>query len=220
MSEHVHLRTLEGGSVARRITRAAVLTAIVLVGLSAGAATARADLLQPILGGGCGSMSKAFAAWGDSASYYFPSNGGFESGASGWNLSNGAGVVGGNELFQLHGNSDSQSALLPARSTASTSVCAGTLYGAVRFFAVSADGQPARVHVRVLTRSLLGVLAVLDGGSFSVGTTWAPTPVIYSTFSGLATTVSASKAMQIQITVDSGNVQIDDLYVDPLLTKT
>ena len=59
-------------------------------------------------------------------------------------------------------------------------------------------------------------ISVLDGGTFQVGSTWQPTPVS-TLLTGLSELVGV-KSIQIQITV-SGNVQIDDLFVDPLLQE-
>ena len=74
----------------------------------------------------------------------------------------------------------------------------------------------ATIHVRVIARGLLSILSVLDGGTFQVGSTWQPTPVS-TLLTGLSELVGV-KSIQIQITV-SGNVQIDDLFVDPLLQE-
>ena len=97
-------------------------------------------------------------------------------------------------------------------------MCYGATYPAVRFFASGQDG-PAVVHVRVVSRSLLGVLSVLDGGTFRTDSGWAPSPKISTLFSALAAPVG-SKTMQLQFTVESGTAQIDDVFVDPLLVRS
>ena len=88
----------------------------------------------------------------------------------------------------------------------------------MRFFAAGVNG-PATIHVRVVSRSLLGVLSVLDGGTFVAGTAWAPSPKVSTLFSALAAPLG-SKTMQLQFTVESGTAQIDDLFVDPFLLKS
>jgi hypothetical protein len=68
----------------------------------------------------------------------------------------------------------------------------------------------------VIATGLLGVLSVLDGGTATVGTSWAPTPVFSTTFSQLNVPVG-TKTIQLQIT-STGNVQIDDIYIDPFVS--
>jgi hypothetical protein len=195
-----------------------------MVALAGFAGTARAasahgsGLIQGLIGGGCGATVPAFAPWGDWASYYFAPNGGFESGTANWSLSGGAAVVTqGNEPWYLAGFG-SHALQIPAGGSASTTVCYGLTYPAVRFFVAGQRG-PATVHVRVVARSLLGVLSILDGGSFTVGSSWAPSPKISTLLSALAAPLG-TKTMQLQFTVESGTVQIDDLFVDPLLLKS
>ena len=69
------------------------------------------------------------------------------------------------------------------------------------------------------SRSLLGVLSVLDGGTFTVGQGWSPSPKTSTLFSALAAPLG-SKSMTLQFTVEHGTAQIDDLFVDPFLSKT
>lgn len=170
-----------------------------------------------LLGGGCGATSPVFAPWGDGAGYYFASNGGFESGTTGWSLAGGASVVSGNEPWSL-GGIGSHALQLPKGANAATVVCYGLTYPGVRFFA-SGVKTTARIHVRVFARSLLGVVSVLDGGSFTAGTAWAPSPRISTLFSAIAAPLG-TKAMELQFTVESGTARIDDLFVDPLLVKS
>ena len=102
---------------------------------------------------------------------------------------------------------------IPAGGSASTRVCFGLTYPAVRFFAAG-DGGDATIHVRVVSRSLLGVLSVLDGGTFTAGSTWRPSPKLSTLLSALGAPLG-SKTMTLQFTVERGTAQIDDLYVDP-----
>lgn len=184
---------------------------------SAGAAAGPAALTTALLGGNCGATQAAFSQWGDSNQYYFTSNGGFESGSSGWTLTGGAQVVSGNEPFHVHSPSDSQSLLIPGGGSAtSPAECFGLTTPGIRFFAMSDSGS-ATIHVRVIATGLLGVLSVLDGGTATVGPAWAPTPVFSTLFSQLDVPVG-TKSIQIQITA-SGNVQIDDLYIDPFCSR-
>jgi hypothetical protein len=201
---------------------AALLIGTVAISLAATAGTARAGggllggLLGGLVGGNCGQTSAVFAPWGDSAAYYFAGNGGFESGSTGWLLSGGAAVVNGNEPFSLSGRG-SHSLMLPSGSTAAIGVCYGLTYPAVRFVAAG-DGGSATVHVRVVSHSLLGVLSILDGGTFQVREGWNPAPKLSTLFSALASPLG-SKTMMLLISSESGTAQIDDLYVDPFAMK-
>jgi hypothetical protein len=182
------------------------------------AGTARAGLIQGLVGGGCGANVPVFAPWGDWAGYYYAPNGGFENGSAGWSLAGGAAVVGqGGEPWYLAGFG-SNALQIPTGGSAAIGVCYGLTYPGVRFFAAGVNG-PATIHVRVVSRSLLGVLSVLDGGTFTAGETWAPSPKVSTLFSALAAPLG-SKTMQLQFTVERGTAQIDDLFVDPFLLKS
>jgi hypothetical protein len=206
--------------VARYLVRLAVLAAIAALAIPAAAANAGGGLLGGLLptliGGNCGSDAPVFAPWADASQYYFAPDGGFESGGSGWSFSGGAAVVGGNESYSVHSSGDSQSALIPAGGSASTTVCYGLLYPSVRFFAQSVGDQPATIDVRVQTRSLLGIVSTLDGGTFQVSGGWQPSPKLSTLLSAIAAPLG-TKSMSLQISVVSGTAQIDDLYIDPFV---
>jgi hypothetical protein len=191
--------------------------ATAVVALAATAGSARAGLLPGLIGGNCGTTSPVFKSWGDSSGYYFASNGGFESGANGWTLSGGAAVTSGNEPFSLAGPG-SHSLLLPTGGRASITTCYGLTYPAIRFFVAGVGGK-ATVHVRVVAHSLLGIVSILDGGTFTAGPGWAPSPKLSTLFSALAAPLG-SKSMELQFTVESGTAMIDDVYIDPFLTKS
>jgi hypothetical protein len=70
----------------------------------------------------------------------------------------------------------------------------------------------------VVAHSLLGLLSVLDGGTFTVQSGWDAAPKISTLFSAVAAPLG-TKSMELRITVESGTAQIDDLFVDPWLTK-
>jgi hypothetical protein len=195
----------------------ALLTIVVGLAVTSGTASAGGGLLSGLLGGGCGATAPVFLPWGDYAGYYFAPNGGFESGSTSWSLSGGAAVVTqGNEPWYLAGFG-SHALSIPTGGSASTSVCFGLTYPAVRFFAAGSGGD-ATIHVRVVSRSLLGILSVLDGGTFTTGSTWRPSPKLSTLFSALGAPLG-SKTMTLQFTVERGTAQIDDLFVDPFLMK-
>ena len=188
---------------------------LVLVALVAAATFAASAGAGGLLGTtNCGSTSAVFSPWGDQHQYYFTSNGGFESGSGGWMLGGGATVVGGNEPFHLHSSQDGHSLLLPNGGVAASPwLCFGSNTPGIRFMAMSPSGSGS-VHVRLVARGLLGLLAILDGGTVEVGPSWAPTIDFGTTFSQLNSALLGANAIQVVISA-SGNVQLDDLYIDP-----
>ena len=185
------------------------------------AATAKADLgLGSLLGASnCGPTSSVFAPWGDRGQYYFTPDGGFEGGGAGWTFGGGAKVVAGNESFYLHGAKDRASLLIPSGDVATSPLlCFGSNTPGVRFVATSPSGS-ATIHVRIIARGLVGVLAILDGGTIRVGSTWAPTTVFSTTFSQVNSVLLGAKSIQVVITSSDGAAQIDDVYVDPFLQR-
>jgi hypothetical protein len=194
-----------------------LLLVVVSTALAATAGTAKAGLITGLLGGGCGATAPVFAPWGDWAGYYFAPNGGFESGSNGWTLAGGSAVVTQNNEPWFLAGFGSRALQIPSGGSASINVCYGLTYPGVRAFASGVDG-PATIHVRVYSRGLLGILSVLDGGTFQAGQEWSPTPKISTLFSALAAPLG-TKSMTLQFTVESGTAQIDDLFVDPFLSQ-
>jgi hypothetical protein len=191
-----------------------LLVVVVATALASTAGTAKAGLF----GGGCGLTAPVFAPWGDSSNYYFAPNGGFEFGSLGWSLSGGAAVVTqNNEPWYLAGFG-SHALQIPTGGKASINVCYGLSYPAIRFFAAGQGGD-ATVHVRVVSRSLLGILSILDGGTFTASQGWDPSPKV-STFLSSVASLVGTNSLQLQFTVESGTAQIDDLFVDPYLTRS
>jgi hypothetical protein len=196
--------------------RLLLIVTVLSLSAAATATSAGAGVITNLTGGNCGSASPVFSAWGDASSYYQPANGGFESGTTGWTVSSGAQVVNEGDPFKL-GGSGSHSLKLPAGATASMTVCNGLLYPAVRFVDKGVGGN-ATLHVRIVAHSLTGVLSILDGGTFTAGTAWAPSPKLSTLMSALSSPLG-TKSMEIQLSVTSGTAQIDDLYVDPYRSR-
>jgi len=186
---------------------------VVATAFASTAGTARASLI----GGNCGFMAPVFAPWDDWSSYYFAPNGGLENGSAGWTLAGGAAVVSANNEPWYLGGFGSHALQIPKGGSASINVCYGVTYPAVRFFAAGQNG-PATVHVRVVSRSLLGLVSVLDGGTFTTTEGWGPSPKVSTLLSSVASLVG-TKTMQLQFTVDNGTALVDDLFVDPFLSK-
>jgi hypothetical protein len=178
-----------------------------------------------LLSGNCPSGgTQVFAPWNDT-NYYLPaSNGGFESGTTGWTLSGGAGVVSGNEPFYSSGT---HSLSLPSGSSAmSPPVCLGTQQLYIRLFGKDLSGTDSGLRVRVYWYGLLNqLLGYSDFGVFPGGGNWGPTGQVQSGGGLLAplplVSLLSSSSARIQITpLGSGSRwQIDDLYIDPSVMR-
>jgi len=190
--------------------------AVVVLGLSGdtiamavGAAPASAGL-----GLACPSpTSTPFSAWSDYAQYAFAPDGGFEAGASGWSLSGGARAGDGNESFYVHSKLDDASLSLPAGASAtSPPMCISLLSSKMRFVARGESGS--RVKVQIIYRGLLSsVVGILDGGTFTVGEAWKPSPAI-GMLGGVLPLLTSGVAFRF--TAVGGDAAIDDVYLDPM----
>ena len=199
----------------RSIPRRLRLTLLAALAVLAFAPQAEAGLLPSCPG----TFSKPFAQWGDSASYTLVGDGSFEGGAAGWSLGGGAKVVAGNEPFYVRAPGDARSLLLPRGSTAtSPPVCMVLGRPKARLFAV-APGGSGSMRVDVISRNLLGILSVLDGGVVTAGSSWQPSQPLSLLGSNLG---SALWATWVQLRFrPSGDTSlaIDDVYVDPWVIR-
>lgn len=189
--------------------------AVLLLALAAGA-IALAGTAAPAsagLGISCpDATGKPFVPWADYANYVFSPNGGFESGATGWSLNGGA-VKPGNESFYIHATGDKYSLALPAGASAtSPPMCISLFSGKMRFVARGDSG--AKVKVQIIYRGLLSsVLGILDGGTYSVGSSWKPSPEV-SMLGGTLPLLTSS--VSFRFTASGGAVSLDDVYLDPM----
>jgi hypothetical protein len=194
-----------------RRVRAVVVLGLVggTIAVAMGAAPASAGL-----GLACPSpTSTPFAAWSDFAYYAFAPDGGFESGGSGWSLGGGARVVAGNESFYVHSKTDKVSLSLPAGASAtSPGMCISLISSKMRFVARGDSGS--KVKVQIIYRGLLSsVLGILDGGTYSTGGSWKPSPQI-GMLGGLLPLLTSS--VSFRFTAVGGATAIDDVYLDPM----
>lgn len=197
------------------------LRKLVIAGAVLGAASALAlGASAPASAGLIGCSGQQFATpflpWLDAMPYTFVSNGGFESGSTGWRLSGGATVVTGNEPFDVHGDADARSLALPKGASAtSPAICVGLGSPTMRFFSTGAPG--ASLKVEVLYPSLFGtasapVLLAPGGGA------WAPSlPLAFlGNILSLTSLQGTTANVQFRFTASGGSFAIDDLYVDPM----
>ena len=162
-------------------------------------------------------LSHPFAPWLDPGSYSLAPNGGFENGAAGWSLSGGAGVVAGNEPFDVGSPSDSSSLSLSNGSSAATSpVCVGLLDPTMRFFAKGSLLSTLRVDV-LYTDASGKQRAQTIGVVLGTGV-WQPTlpTLILANLAGLPLVTNGEVSVSFRFTPQGGSWQIDDVYIDPL----
>ena len=184
----------------------ALTAGLVAVAITAAPASAGLGLACP------DATSRPFTPWSDYANYAFSPNGGFESGATGWSLSGGK-VASGNESFYVHSSSDRYSLSLPSGASAtSPAMCISLFSGKMRFVAKGDSG--AKVKVQIIYRGLLSsVLGVLDGGTYSVGSSWTPSAEV-GMLGGQLPLLTSS--VSFRFTAVGGAVSIDDVYLDPM----
>jgi hypothetical protein len=196
--------------------RFGVLFAMMVVMATAAAAPAGAALL-----GDCPDrpMSKPFFRWLDPISYTLVQNGGFENGSAGWQLRGGAGVVSGNESFNLSGTGK-YSLYLPSGSSAtSPATCVEALDVFARYVAKN-KGLIALSSLRVdaIVKDSAGHTFTLPAGVNTGGSSWAPSLPSAALLNTLALLSNGQVTVAFRFTpVGLGaKWQIDDLYVDPL----
>jgi hypothetical protein len=158
------------------------------------------------------SASQPFKRWGDSNYYVLVPGGSFEPGSPAWKLSGGAKIVTGNEPYYVHSSADRYSLYLPSGSSVTTPpMCFDLGDWHLRFFSAGSGA----VRVKIVVKSLLGVLSVLDGGTVSSGSTWRPSPevgLLLTNLCGLLATDSISLRIS---PANTAGLRIDDVYLDP-----
>jgi hypothetical protein len=177
---------------------------------------------SPASSGTCdGTETQPFLPWLDPAQYVLVPGGAIETGTDTWQLSGGAAPVPGNEPYHVHDLADDESLRLPPGSAALTSgVCLQLTDPTIRFFARNSGSLLATLEVEVVFRDGLGALlgratvATLTG--FPEWQPTAPIPVLAN-----ATAPAGTRLVQFRFvsTGTNGAWQIDDLYVDPWLSR-
>jgi hypothetical protein len=156
--------------------------------------------------------TQPFARFGDYRYYVLTPGGSFEAGSAAWKLSGGAKIVSGNETFYVRSKSDRYSLYLPAGSSAtSPPMCFDTGDWTVRFF----SGGTGTVRVKIVVKSVLGVLSVLDGGSVSSGSTWRPSADVRLLLTNVCGRLATDSISPRFVPANTAGIRIDDVYLDP-----
>ena len=206
------------GTILRRVALLALAFSVLLA-----ASASRAEAADDSLLGCDYDATRPFLRFLDPLPYTLAPDGGFETGAAGWKLTGGAKVASGNEPWQLGGDSDSKSLLLPSGSTAtSPPMCVGLVLPVVRLF-TQGGSLLSTLKVEAVYKSASGAeqsVVLLPGVLAS--SSWAPTlPLLQVggtlnalTLNGLTTQMSFRFTPRGGL-FGSGNWRIDDVYVDP-----
>ena len=197
----------------RLVVLASVLA---LVGGAGSANDASAGVLTCMDG-----SEKVFAQWGDNSQYTLAPNGSFEAGSTGWSLS-GARVIPQNNTLR----SGRYSLSLPSGSSAtSPTACVKLADPASRFFLRNTGASDGRLRVDVTYKSLLGLFTMSSTlGYVQANGSWQPSPKYDHALQNLVATLALNSDLSAQLRfrftpVGRGaSFEIDDLYVDPLLT--
>ena len=162
------------------------------------------------------SSSRVFLPWYDVANYFLAPGGDFESGASGWALSGGAGVVDGNEPWNVTGGGGSSLRLPAGSSATSPAVCVGIEHPTIRFFEKSSGASlGSSLRVDVVFEDAWGKLHDLTIGRETRGG-WEVTPAYAVVANLLPLLPGEHTAVAFRFTPEgTGSWQIDDLHVDP-----
>jgi hypothetical protein len=174
----------------------------------------RATCLTPLI-------EQPFLSFKDERHYVLAPGGSFEdSSLAGWSLEGGAGVVAGNEPFNLRGLSDNNSLALPAGASATSStMCVDLNWPTLRFVASQTGEKDAELKVEVLYPEAEEKHATWHGAKkFKAKRRdgWRLTEdVKLSPDRGGKFAGGRPIALRFTNTSDQGSWQIDNVYVDP-----
>ncbi len=159
-------------------------------------------------------LSSPFASFGDHRSYALAPGGNLESGAQGWTLAGGAGVVLGNEPFYVGGTRHRYALQLPAGASATTArMCIDETYPLFRMFVRNVGALSGALRVEVLRHDWSGRALTVGAGSLQVtSTAWTLSRDLRI---ALASTMGTGTPVSFRFTADGGDWRVDDVYVDP-----
>ena len=162
------------------------------------------------------SLTNPFLPWLDPMDYQFAPDGGFEGGAEGWSLKNGAAGASGNESHYVHDAGDSKSLAMPAGSSAtSPTICVGLEHPTIRFFAKKTSGLVPTMAVEVKFELATGAVASAPVGVVTPSSSWQPTLPMPVVANLLPLLPGDHTPVQFKVTALTGDWKIDDVYVDP-----
>lgn len=190
-----------------------LLVLAVLVTAAAVASMTSAPRADAFLGLLCGNrpVEQPFVEWGDSHAYTLISA---AESSAGWSL-RGASVVSGNEPWYVHSRAESRSiAISPGGRAESPSTCITLFDPTARYFV---NGSPGgKLQVEAMANLPLGISLPLGSTVISGDGSWSLSDVqhfLCNLTSPLTWTIS------FRFTSLSGNWQVDDVYLDPMMQR-
>jgi len=168
-------------------------------------------------------LTQPFLPWGDPNTYKIVPGGDFEGSLAGWTLTGGATRVSGSETFDATGSVGKSSIYLRAgASVQSPYTCVDAAYPTFRFFGRN-NGLLSIVAVSIVYKEpLLGPVAV-PIGTVLLSPSWAPSAQMFtlSAVQGIVNGLLTGKTPQVALrfTAVTGSSQIDDVYIDPHMSK-
>ena len=202
-------------------TRAAIVTALSVLGCTALAAPAADASVLSLLPGSCSGQtySQPFARWGDTSNYVLMPGGSFEAGGPLWAVSGAAKPAAGNESYYVRSTADKTSLALPGGSSAtSLPACTSIYHPTMRFFLRNGGASSSQLKVEALYPGLLGGIQVARLGVLRGTAAWQPSPVMQLLLSNLLSTLSLSRttiAFRFTPADGTGAWTVDDVYLDP-----
>ena len=185
---------------------AAITSAVALICSGSAQASLLSNLVRVDACDGA-TLTQPFTPWLDS-DYYKLAPGG-DGSLTGWSMSGGAQQVSGGEPWNVSGSAYNSLSVPAGGSATSPTTCVDAAYPTFRVFDVT--GTPG---------SSAAVSVIFNGVTIPVGvispdTQWAPT-LPMTTMSAIPGLLDGGSAnIQLQFTGQTGNVQIDDIFVDP-----
>lgn len=163
------------------------------------------------------SVTKAFAAWGDTSDYFLLSGGTFEEATSTWKFGRAAATVADQEPWNVAGTGHSRALKIKAGSTAAgPASCVGLGEDAVRFFYRSPGDVTSSLYVKITISSALGGYQTtrwINGGA----TGWQVSPKIDLP---LLTSLGVHQWITVEFTpVGFADWVVDDVMVDPFVSR-
>jgi hypothetical protein len=194
----------------------------ITLGLATLCALFAAAILPGIATASCAStpVSKAFSRFGDYNDYSLVGNGGFESGTTGWSLSD-SWVVSGNESYKVHSSTDSRSLFLKAGTGTASSpwFCVGEAHPTFRFFGRRTNNTWGVLYADVRYKDASGVIQSLNAGALygDTYTSWQPSRAMALSIMLPVDLVSQTLPVQLVFRTEpeGGDWTIDDVYIDP-----
>jgi hypothetical protein len=153
-------------------------------------------------------LERPFLPWADPAQYVLAPDGGFGSGADGWQ--------GGDVIDERSPLSGDRALRIDSDSSAtSPAMCVTLAHPTLRFLARNAGSPTGVLGVEVLFEDLAGREQSLPIGVVAGGDSWVPTVPMPIVANLLALLPGGQTPVAFRFTARGGDWRIDDVYVDP-----